>query len=54
MVQYLQVVCGSRDKVGVFDDILYHFLGHLVEDTISYLQANAFCQMKMFLRAREN
>jgi hypothetical protein len=54
MVQYRSVVYGSRDKAGMFDDVLYHFLCCLVEDNVSCIQANAFRQMKMFLRAREN
>jgi hypothetical protein len=54
MVQYLSVVYGSRDKAGVFDDILYHFLCCLVEDNVSRIQANAFRQTKMFLHVREN
>jgi hypothetical protein len=54
MVQYLREVCGSRDKAGMFDGVLYHFLRRLVDDNISTLQANAFRQTKMFLHAREN
>jgi hypothetical protein len=29
-------------------------LHHLVKDNVSHLYANAFHQMKIFLRAREN
>jgi hypothetical protein len=36
------------------DGLLYHFSHWLVEDNISCLQGNAFHQMKIFLRAREN
>jgi hypothetical protein len=54
LIQYMRVVQDSRHKEGVFDDILYHFSCHLVEDNVSRLQANAFCQTKMFLRARKN
>jgi hypothetical protein len=53
MLQHLWVVRGSRDKADVFDGILYHFSHSLVEDNVSYLYTNVFCQIKMFLRARE-
>jgi hypothetical protein len=54
MLQHLRVVQGGRDKTGVFDNVLYHFLCGLVEDNVSHLYANVFHQMKMFLHAREN
>jgi hypothetical protein len=54
MVQHLQVVYGSRHKADVFDGVLYHFSCRLVEHNVSHLQANAFHETKMFLRAREN
>jgi hypothetical protein len=43
-------------KVGVtmFDGILYHFPCSLVEDNVGHLYSNTFCQIKMFLRVREN
>jgi hypothetical protein len=53
MLQYLRVVCGSRDKACMFDSVLYHFSRHLVKDNVSHLQANAFRQAKMFMCARE-
>jgi hypothetical protein len=52
MLQHLWVVQGGRDKAGVFDGVLYHFLRGLVEDSVSHLYANVFRQTKMFLRAR--
>jgi hypothetical protein len=54
MIQHMRVVEGIRDKVGVFDDVLYHFLCGLVEDNVSHLYAIVFHQTKMFLRVREN
>jgi hypothetical protein len=54
MVQYLSAVYGSRDKAGVFDVVFYHFSCRLIEDNVSRIEANAFCPMKMFMRAREN
>jgi hypothetical protein len=54
MVQHLRVVQGGKDKVGVFDAVLYHFLRCLVEGNVSHLYANTFRQTKMFLHAREN
>jgi hypothetical protein len=50
----MRVVQGSRDKVAMFDGILYHFTCGLVKDNISHFYANVFHQTKMFLRAREN
>jgi hypothetical protein len=38
----------------MFDGIIYHFSRRLIEDNVSRFQANAFRQMKVFLRAREN
>jgi hypothetical protein len=38
----------------MFEGVLYHFSRHLVEDNVSRLHANAFRQIKMFLRVREN
>jgi hypothetical protein len=46
MVQHLQVVQGGRDKADVFDGVLYHFSCSLVEDNVSHLYANIFCQTK--------
>jgi hypothetical protein len=54
MVQYLSAVYGSRDTTGVFDMVFYHFSRRLIEDNVSRIKANAFCLMKMFMRAREN
>jgi hypothetical protein len=54
MVQYLSVVYGSRDKMGMFDGVLYHFLRCLIENNVNRIQANTFHQMKMFIRVREN
>jgi hypothetical protein len=54
MLQHLRVVQGSRDKVGVYDGVLYHISYRLVKDNVSHLYANAFCQTKIFLRAKEN
>jgi hypothetical protein len=54
MIQYMRVVCDSRDKAGVFNGILYHFSVRLVEDNVSRLKANAFCQMKIFQCAIDN
>jgi hypothetical protein len=54
MLPHLRVVQGGRDKVGVFDGVLYHFPHGLVEDNVSHLYANIFRQTKMFLQAREN
>jgi hypothetical protein len=49
MLQHLRLVQGGRDKVGVFDDILYHFPSSLVKDNVSHLYANVFHQTKMFM-----
>jgi hypothetical protein len=38
----------------MFDGILYHFTHCLVEDNVSHVITNAFHQIKVFLRAREN
>jgi hypothetical protein len=54
MLQHMRVVEGGRDTASVFDGILYHFACGLVEDNVSHLHANVFCQTKMFLCAREN
>jgi hypothetical protein len=54
MVQYLSAVYGNRDTAGVFDVVFYHFSRRLIEDNVSRIEANTFCLMKMFIRAREN
>jgi hypothetical protein len=54
MFQHLRVVQGGRDKADMFDGILYHFLCSLVENNVSHFYDNAFLQMKIFVRAREN
>jgi hypothetical protein len=54
LLQHLQVVPSCRYKVGMLDDILYQFMQSLVEDNVFHFFANAFRQIKMFLRVREN
>jgi hypothetical protein len=54
MLQYLRVVQGGRDKAGMFDGVLYHFLHGFVEDNVSHLYANTFRQTKMGMHLREN
>jgi hypothetical protein len=54
LLQDLRVEHGDRYQAGVLDGVLDHLTRSLVEDNIGHVFANAFRQMKMFLRGREN